>query len=60
MDLLAVQLKLTKCGCATPVPLSAIVAGEFVALLFTVTLPEALPAAAGGESDAQRRRLSRR
>lgn len=34
------------CACA-PVPLSAIVAGEFVALLVTVTLPERLAAVAG-------------
>jgi len=34
------------CGC-TPVPLSAIVAGEFVALLVMVTLPERLAAVAG-------------
>ena len=33
--------------CATPVPLSGIVAGEFGALLTTVTLPLAAPADAG-------------
>jgi hypothetical protein len=33
--------------CATPVPLRAIVAGEFGALLTTVTLPLAAPADAG-------------
>ena len=34
------------CGC-TPVPLSEMVAGEFVALLVTVTPPVTLPVAVG-------------
>ncbi len=34
----------------TPVPLKAIVAGEFVALLATLTLPVTLPAAAGAKA----------
>ncbi len=34
------------CGC-TPAPESTIVAGEFVALLATLTLPDALPGAVG-------------
>ena len=45
--MLAIQFKLTECACAVRVPVSAIVIGEFVALLVTVTVPEALPAAAG-------------
>ena len=36
------------CGC-TPVPLSAIVAGELVAVLTTLMLPETLPAEAGAK-----------
>ena len=36
------------CGC-TPLPLSEIVAGELVALLATLRLPVALPAAAGAK-----------
>lgn len=36
------------CGC-TPVPLNAIVAGEFVAVLTTLRLPAALPAVAGAK-----------
>src|SRR5208283_1459856 len=36
------------CGCV-PVPLNAIVAGEFVALLTTLRLPVALPALAGAK-----------
>jgi hypothetical protein len=34
----------------TPVPLNAIVAGEFVALLATLTLPVTLPAEAGAKA----------
>jgi hypothetical protein len=36
------------CGCV-PVPLNAIVAGEFAALLTTLRLPVALPALAGAK-----------
>jgi hypothetical protein len=48
-DVLAVQLKLTECACATPVPVRVIVAGEFEALLVTLTLPVALPTTAGAK-----------
>jgi hypothetical protein len=41
-------------GC-TPVPLSEIVAGELVAVLTTVMLPVALPAAAGAKLAASER-----
>jgi hypothetical protein len=39
----------TEICCCTPVPLSAIVAGEFVALLTTLMFPAALPAVAGAK-----------
>ena len=42
-----VELKDRTRVCATPVPLSAIVAGEFGALLTTLTLPVTAPAEAG-------------
>ena len=47
------KLKLEGLGVSapcTPVPLKAIVAGEFVALLATLTLPVTLPAAAGAKA----------
>lgn len=48
MDALAVQFSVTECETGwTPVPVREIVLGEFVALLVTVTLPVALPVAAG-------------
>jgi hypothetical protein len=48
VDVLATHEKATECcmGC-TPVPERAIVVGEFAALLVRVTLPAALPLAAG-------------
>ena len=46
--MLAVHDRLTECGAAcTPVPDRAIVTGEPVAVLVTVTVPEALPADVG-------------
>jgi hypothetical protein len=49
VETLAVQLSEAECaaGCCADVPESAMVAGEFVALLATVTLPARLPGAAG-------------
>jgi hypothetical protein len=48
VEVLAVQDKATVCGVAvTPVPVRAIVAGEPVALLVTVTLPGKLPVVVG-------------
>src|SRR6267143_5606237 len=47
------KLKLERLGVSapcTPVPLKAIVAGEFVALLATLTLPVTLPTAAGAKA----------
>ncbi len=47
------KLKLEGLGVSapcTPVPLKAIAAGEFVALLATLTLPVTLPAAAGAKA----------
>jgi len=47
------KLKLEGLGVSapcTPVPLKAIVAGEFVALLATLTLPVTLPAAVGAKA----------
>ncbi len=47
------KLKLEGLGVSapcTPVPLKVIVAGEFVALLATLTLPGTLPAAAGAKA----------
>ena len=48
VEVLAVHESVTECctGC-TPVPVVVIVIGELVALLATLTVPEALPAAAG-------------
>ena len=47
-DVLAVQLSATEGGTdGVPVPEREIVAGEFVALLVTVTVPGKLPAAVG-------------
>ena len=47
-DVLGVQLRATELGAVcVPSPEREIVAGEFVALLATVTLPGKLPAAAG-------------
>jgi hypothetical protein len=47
-EVLAFQVSVTECATGwTPVPERVIVAGEFVALLATVTLPVRLPAAAG-------------
>ena len=48
-DVLAVQERATDAG-ATPVPESEIVAGEFVALLVTVTVPVAAPGVAGSKA----------
>src|SRR5208283_2428619 len=48
VDVLAFQLSATECDCgATPVPDSAMLAGEPAALLTTETLPLAVPAAEG-------------
>jgi hypothetical protein len=48
VEVLAVQDKLTECGvAATPLPLSATVAGEPAALLVIVTPPVTLPAVVG-------------
>jgi hypothetical protein len=50
-DVLAFHVNPTVCVvAATPVPLSEIVAGEFVALLVIVTLPVTAPAAVGANS----------
>src|SRR5579859_1940395 len=48
-DALLAQLRLTECACATPVPVRVFVAGEFQALLVTLTLPVALPTTAGAK-----------
>jgi hypothetical protein len=48
VEVLAVQDNTTECGVTdTPVPETAIVDGEFVALLAMLTLPLTNPAAAG-------------
>jgi hypothetical protein len=48
-EVLAIQESATEAG-ATPVPESEIVAGEFAALLVTVTVPVAVPGVAGSKA----------
>ena len=48
-EVLAAQESATDAG-ATPVPESEIVAGEFAALLVTVTVPVAVPGVAGSKA----------
>ena len=48
-EVLAIQESATDAG-ATPVPESEIVAGEFAALLVTVTVPVAVPCVAGSKA----------
>ena len=55
-EVLAIQDSSTDAG-ATPVPESEIVAGEFVALLVTVTVPLTLPGVAGSKVTTERRGL---
>jgi hypothetical protein len=49
LEVLAAQDNAVQCETAAPVPESEIVAGEFEALLATVTLPVMLPVAAGAK-----------
>jgi hypothetical protein len=48
-EVLAIQVNITEWEtvCCVPTPDNEIAAGEFVALLATVTLPDKLPAATG-------------